>query len=623
MNAVHNGLLLYNDRDKNVVITTGSLTFVNSEIYITESSSVEFRLYSGFYSYYNVTIFCENDVSINYTCNSTDPQFIKFDSSCTYTNITFDDTCNFYDSTDHMDNTSIAIIDELWYFINTIDITNNTNTNDDYVSCTRTSSYDIGYPFYVDESVSNNAEFGNICCRGYQSCAITESIQTNYGNILCLGYQSCMASNLIWTDNSNRGNDISTNNAYAYETNLNANIYCLAISACGDSILESPNNIICGSDYSCKNSVILGGNKLYCTNNACQNTIVRNVNYVYFIDSQTSAVVYSGGTIKTEDGRFGVSQLYFRGRHSADDVTYYCNDGDVCYIHCDETFGCNNKTTLLYCSGKCFVSGCDEDVDSPRQCPEIVTSLSPSAAPSSAPSDTPSVPPSNAPTESPSVAPSGSPTIPPTDLPTKNPTDKPTTNELLTDGDIYVYFNWVLGVIIGVSVLLIVIGISDAWYARKNELFEWSSILMFAFYTNDFMSDIFFSLKLYFLASDNDNNDNNDLYRILFIGCVSFIVVPLIFNIIQLHFEINKWTKDEILKSTSVSQWINTNLKFLYFIAIICGSSFSAIALCNSYLFQMPIFGMGLSYYHRNIFQNKRFWSIVLLEVKYNTTQQN
>ena len=46
----------------------------------------------------------------------------------------------------------------------------------------------------------------------------------------------------------------------------------------------------------------------------------------------------------------------------------------------------------------------------------------------------------------------------------------------------------------------------------------------------------------------------------------------------------------------------------------VTGSAFSAIALCNSYLFQLPIFCMGLPYYHQLKFQNKRFFSVVLLE---------
>ena len=85
---------------------------------------------------------------------------------------------------------------------------------------------------------------------------------------------------------------------------------------------------------------------------------------------------------------------------------------------------------------------------------------------------------------------------------------------------------------------------------------------------------------------------------------------------IQLHFEISKWISDPILANTEVKLWIKSKVKTLYFISIISGSSFSAIALVNSNLFQLSIFTMGLSRYHKSIFRNKRFFSVVLLEVE-------
>ena len=65
---------------------------------------------------------------------------------------------------------------------------------------------------------------------------------------------------------------------------------------------------------------------------------------------------------------------------------------------------------------------------------------------------------------------------------------------------------------------------------------------------------------------------------------------------------------------SGVPYWIKDNLRTLYFLSAISGSSFSAIALCNSYLFQLPVFCMGLPYYHQSKFQNKRFFFVVLIE---------
>ena len=86
-------------------------------------------------------------------------------------------------------------------------------------------------------------------------------------------------------------------------------------------------------------------------------------------------------------------------------------------------------------------------------------------------------------------------------------------------------------------------------------------------------------------------------------------------NIIQLHLEISKWRDDQVLQLTGVPQWIKSNVKFLYFISALCGSSFSAISLCNSYLLFLNMFSMGLPQHHKAIFATKRFFSIVLFEV--------
>ena len=150
----------------------------------------------------------------------------------------------------------------------------------------------------------------------------------------------------------------------------------------------------------------------------------------------------------------------------------------------------------------------------------------------------------------------------------------------------------------------------------KNDLFNWKSIIIAAFYTSDFFSDIFFCVQLAIISySKNWKSNSNSKFFILFILSATFIVVPFLGNLIPLHFEIQKWTKDPIIKSTSVPQWIKRNAKFLYLVSVITGSSFSGIALVNSFLFKSNALSMGLPHYCRSIFQNKRFYSVVLLEV--------
>ena len=127
--------------------------------------------------------------------------------------------------------------------------------------------------------------------------------------------------------------------------------------------------------------------------------------------------------------------------------------------------------------------------------------------------------------------------------------------------------------------------------------------------------DVFFCGKLYTLWIDKRLTHSED-YFVLMILCIVFIVVPILANLFQLHLEIGKWTQDAVLQGTEVPLWIKSKIKFVYLLAIFCGSSFSAIALVNSYLFQLNTFSMGLSQFHKSIFQNKRFFSIVLFEVK-------
>lgn len=104
------------------------------------------------------------------------------------------------------------------------------------------------------------------------------------------------------------------------------------------------------------------------------------------------------------------------------------------------------------------------------------------------------------------------------------------------------------------------------------------------------------------------NEDEDDekiqqlVYAILFYCSISFLFIPLIVNLWQLHKQLSRWLTDPILLNTDAPVWILSNLRLLYLISIVSGGSFSAIALVNSYLLQTRIFSMGLSKCHQKLF---------------------
>ena len=450
-------------------------------------------------------------------------------------------------------------------------------------------TFDLGYPIDTTQSIENIIENGTICCRGYQSCAVAASIQANLGNILCSGYASCYSSNVIWTqqlegggsgsggDDGDDKDSSGVDTATALATNQ-GNIFCTAPYACADSVLESVNAIVCSTWYSCEDSVILSAETLYCADRGCAGSIIRKVKKVIFIGTQyvDYATIYSGNIGETSFHILGNRNGFYHDQSL--EITYYCQSGDNCNITCGKN-ACNNETMFIYCDGKCTINCYGSDSDSPdsTNCVKIITSNAPTAAPT-------------------------------------NPAQP-----VLSEEDVNNSFNWFLGLGITFSIILVVLGFYDAKLRpyRKNELFEWTAVMSAVFYTNDFFSDLFFCLKLSIFATWDSKGVYRDYYTVLFVLSLIFIVVPLALNVFQMHKQLNHWAhNDPILKQTQTPQWIKSYVRLLYFFAIICGSSFSAVALCNSYLFRFKMFSMGLSRYHKSIWKNKRFFSIVLFEVK-------
>ena len=116
--------------------------------------------------------------------------------------------------------------------------------------------------------------------------------------------------------------------------------------------------------------------------------------------------------------------------------------------------------------------------------------------------------------------------------------------------------------------------------------------------------------QIYF---DWDDHLSSNLKFIL-IGCGGlFILLPLIGNLFQLHNEIEIWVCDVYSKHT-IQPWVRSYLRFLYMLAILFGSAFAAVDVCNSNLFYLPMFSMGLNKRQKAIFKNQRLLSTVLFE---------
>ena len=374
----------------------------------------------------------------------------------------------------------------------------------------------------------NNVYNAPICCYAFESCKFTDSMFTNLGSIYCLGSESCSHCSMIWISDSGDDEAVGI---------FESNIYCMGYSSCSQSTMQSTNSILCSSPLSCDNGIVLSAKNVYCTMNSCKDIIIRQVENVYLIDIQQNVVIYSG--------HIDYINIYFRGIDAGDEVTIYCNDGDVCTIDCGYK-SCNNETTLLYCFGKCFVT-CHQDwshnnsqstTDSnsnPPACVNLVTTLSPSAAPSKAPTNFPTIQPTtaptseptNAPSDTPTMTPTDEPTVPPTNTPTATPTDAPTIYQLLTQEELSSYFNIVLGLWISIVVILLTVGIIHAKINHNEASFQWSAILSFSIYSIDFFSDVFFSCKLYTLWID-PRLEYNVYYMILFAASLVFIVFPIL-----------------------------------------------------------------------------------------------
>ena len=385
------------------------------------------------------------------------------------------------------------------------------------------------------------------------------------GNICCRGAYSCGGTSILSTMNGSIlcGGYKSCKDVDFLWTQANiSHVYCVSVQACEASAISSSGDVICGGFFACWKSVIFNAVNIFClAYESCSNLNVRQFDKMYILGFQQDITVYSGNSENAH-----VEIWFYDTRTSS--ITFYCESSDACTIHCDE-YSCGNL--ILYCDGLCDIQ-CS--FDNAYACNVPVYSAS--------------------------------------------PTVSPTENQvLLTEEDVSNGFNWVIGCTGGLTLIILIAGYVHA-FKYHNQLFDVSIVLVAILYSNDFISDVFFVLRLSVLAFDGfeENQNRFEPFLILFILSLTFVMVPFYFNLYQLHCAISKWASDKMLKESCVSHWLALNARKLYFMAIITGSSFSAIDLSNSYLFKLNVFSMGLSDFHRSQFRTKRFYSVVLLEVE-------
>ena len=113
--------------------------------------------------------------------------------------------------------------------------------------------------------------------------------------------------------------------------------------------------------------------------------------------------------------------------------------------------------------------------------------------------------------------------------------------------------------------------------------------------------DVLFAIQTYYT------------FIVLFVPTIFFMIFAMICNFVQLHKAIKLWVSD-IETRNFIQPWIQTHLRGLYAMCILFGSAFTAIEMCNSNLFHLSLFNMGLNRRQKALFKNQRVYSIVLVE---------
>ena len=184
-------------------------------------------------------------------------------------------------------------------------------------------------------------------------------------------------------------------------------------------------------------------------------------------------------------------------------------------------------------------------------------------------------------------------------------TNSQTTNEAINSASIVPSYHVILMIVGTCFIIVAVMGYINAKCVNIDDFYSIAAIIAVMCYIFDLYSDISICMIIYQRIMDRD------IFLWLFIASLIFIILPIMVSMAQLLNEINKhWMKDDEIKL-----WLTENSKLLFLLSFICGSSFTAIELMNSNLFQIYSFSMALSREQFHRYMAKSIYSIVILEV--------
>ena len=243
--------------------------------------------------------------------------------------------------------------------------------------------------------------------------------------------------------------------------------------------------------------------------------------------------------------------------------------------------------------------------------PTIAPSLSPTISPSCAPTFAPTISPTTEPTMN-----TGTPTFAPTEAPTDLPTDAPTIAPSQSPTEIeYVYiaqnanieltflnFIYISSALFGVIVVILFCGYyHNKCYTNDGYEFEGFALFKFILFALDFVSDLFFSVNLYYYYQSDVKY--NDVFLGLFIASIVFILLPTFLSLYEMEKFITRYIKeydDELM-----NQYFANYSYLLYSTAFMIGNVDATISLFSCNLFNLNVFMMDINIKERILIKNR------------------
>eukprot|EP01084_Bolivina_argentea_P148085 258980_1 len=167
------------------------------------------------------------------------------------------------------------------------------------------------------------------------------------------------------------------------------------------------------------------------------------------------------------------------------------------------------------------------------------------------------------------------------------------------------FFHEITIIIAAVFVIIIIISYIYSTYIHHNDFYNIGSLFSAATHILDTFSDLFFALQITYTPQFESSQ-----LLIIFILSIISIVIPTFITLLQLDRTIHKhWMKNDEIRS-----WLSNYLYLLFLISILCGSSFAAIKLCRSNLFNLLVFSIPLNKKAALYFQTNKLYSTIFFQ---------